>query len=690
MAQRLEISQDDRSGPRSQFRGRRATWVDWGGAGVLAIAYVVLVMQTTSMGITRDESFYIHYGKVYLNWFTRLARAEGDQREELLSRAEVKRVWKQNFEHPPLMKVLFGASWRFLGRKDRPATRLDDGMCHIGGLGLSHGFEVGDEVPLFGPLPLGDGVRESQGTLRIIHRELNEARAELVEELPDGGKACVDSAADPVHYRSGCVARSGGVLQVLSESGAFRFPGAVMGGLLILLIYLFALEFGSRAMALTTVGLFVFVPRVFFHAHLTCFDIPITAVSFAVLYAFWRSLSSRWWAVVAAFLWGVALLTKLNSFFLPITLMLWWGIAGLRGLTWSRWRLSLPPFPLALLLMPLVGLPMLFLFWPWLWYDALASFGKYLSFHLDHEHYFQYYFGRAYQSPPFPVAMPYVLTLVTVPVITVVLFVVGVGRCFFWPAPEWLRCPRGWWSQQEELHGDWGRGAFVLVNLAFPITLIAMPNTPVFGGVKHWFLSMPFFCLIAAHGLHWLLVLARGGLPRRLQNASPALRWSGATVLAVVLLAPAVRDTLRYVPFGTAYYNEFIGGLPGAADSRMQRQFWSFASRSALPYVNAVAPEGTTIDFQDATRGTCQMQRQEAWMRADLECATRKYAPEILLFDVEERFAEEEMRYWAHMDTLGPVHEGGIDGVPMVRVYRKHAGFTAIKSMLTGEGSHGL
>jgi hypothetical protein len=167
-----------------------------------------------------------------------------------------------------------------------------------------------------------------------------------------------------------------------------------------------------------------------------------------------------------------------------------------------------------------------------------------------------------------------------------------------------------------------------------------------------------------------------GLLPRLRRAAAPVL----AAALLLLLMAPAVRDTLSYGTYGTSYFNELIGGVRGAASARMQRQFWSYASRGALDYVNRVAPPDCAIDFQDATGGTCEMCKLEGWMRHDLRCVTRTPSPEILLFDVEERFTEEEMRYWKSMDTVGPEHEVHVDGIPVLRVYRKHAGLQSMEN----------
>jgi 4-amino-4-deoxy-L-arabinose transferase-like glycosyltransferase len=640
----------------------------------LGVTYMLAVMATTGMGFTRDEVFYFRFAKTYVNWFVELERAESaEERTQLISREKVKSVWRKNFEHPPLMKVLFGTSWKFLGIKRRPVKITRNGHVVVEKLGLAHGFEPGEQVLLLRPTQMGEDPGTSEriiAEIDVLERTKGKATGDVVDfagsaeelvELCDVVKRSGDRKV-----QTGCEARTSQWSQVLSESDAFRFPGAAMGGLLVALLYLFAVAFTSRGVALLASLLLATIPRLFFHSHLTCFDVPITAVNFLVIFAFWKSLSSRPWAVITGVLWGIALLTKNNSFFVPIALGLWWliSVAPGVGLEKGKKGLRLPPFPRAFVWMPLLGLPMLFLFWPWLWYDSINAFGKYLGFHLHHEHYFQYYFGRAYQSPPFPVDFPFVMTLYTLPTVTLALFSVGMGSMFIAPLIPWFRhrSPPG---------QKWRELTFLGVSLAFPVLLIAMPSTPIFGGVKHWFLSMPYLCLVAAAGLveilrsGWLAAV-RLGLPNR-----ALFRGALAVVVCGLILAPGARDTFKYRDNGTAYYNQLIGGARGAADRQMQRQFWSYANRGALQWVNENARQGAVVDFQDALPGACNMYKLEGWLRHDLHCAVRHHAPDLLLFDVEERFSEEEQRYWKKMKSAAPAHEITVDGVPVLRVYEK-------------------
>ena len=114
----------------------------------------------------------------------------------------------------------------------------------------------------------------------------------------------------------------------------------------------------------------------------------------------------------------------------------------------------------------------------------------------------------------------------------------------------------------------------------------------------------------------------------------------------------------------------------------MQRQFWSHATIAGLLHVNLHLRREAVVDFQDATIGACRMYRSEERLRRDLQCTVRRGRPDAMLFDVEERFTGEEWRYQRRMRTLAPIAEHAVDGVPMIRVYQRGAGFAEADAIL--------
>ncbi len=640
--------------------------------GLFAVVVGLLLASSDPVGYTRDESFYFHHSRVYMNWFTALGEAKDQAaRGNLLSNAGIEKYWRANWEHPPLAKVLIGASWRYLGQKKRPVkVPAGSRSLAIHDLGPSHGFQAGARVAILAPLALGQDPDAPRllGYANITKRSPNKARAEVDKSGAGAAgllKICAHPPAPPA-VMGPCQAVEQAPNLLLSEVQAYRFPGMLAFGLLCVLLFFLGRCWLGRLPALFGTLAFAAIPQVFFHGHLACFDVPITALNLAVILAF-RLQERRGGlalALLTGCLWGLALLTKNNAFFVPVTLGLYFLASWrLRPKTWRLGPLALPTIPASFFAMLFLGPLLLYLGWPLLWHDPVRHFGDYLAFHLKHEHYLQYYFGQVLQAPPFPVAYPFVLTALMTPLPTLILGLAGLALFSLAPLRRGLVEPA-----LRQLPTGQDR-VFVLVNAAFPIVLIALPSTPIFGGIKHWLLSLAFLGLFS--GLAFAVALA--GLGRAL--GGKAVGALSVTVLGVLLgaliLAPGVRDTARFAPFGTAYWNELAGGVRGAADLKLQRQFWSYASRPVLEALNRDAPAGALVDFQDATPETCQTYQKMELLRQDLRCTTRKAEADFYLFDVEERFREEEFKRTRALGAIGPMAESSLDGVPMVRVYKR-------------------
>jgi hypothetical protein len=653
-------------------------------AVALAVGTVGLLLATPQIGFNRDESFYFEYARSYQDWLVGVEQAERPaERREALGRKTTIATWSGNFEHPPLMKLAFGLAWRCFGRKDRRVQLLhapgEETPVASVSLGPPDGFAEGAEVWLLTPLLEGQAPADPDRDFArgvVIDRQPRKATVRFDGVEPkELEAACAVKAGDEVsdqtegaHRRaiSGCMVREDRALAVLSESAALRLPGAVSGGLAVMLTFLLGVElFGGMAGFLGAL-MFLFVPRHFYHAHLACFDMPVVAATLATLYAFWRARDDRRWALGTAVLWGVALGVKHNAFFLPFPLLLFWLWCG-RGMAISRhgWRLAvqLPPLPMALLVMPVVAFPMLFVVWPRLWYDPFLAVEQYFSFHLDHVHYMVEYFGVPMQVPPFPVAYPFVLTLMTVP--EVFSFLMGVG--FLAAAP--LRGARRWLQHVVRREPPSEREqalVYVLLNGLIPIFIIAMPSVPIFGGVKHWMAGMPWLCLLAGFGLTW--ALGRVGA----LIAAPAARAAVlALVSAGILLHPAL-SSVHYAGFGTGYYNSLLaGGLQGAADKGMMRLYWGHNGLQTFAWLNHAAPPGARVYFQDTTPGSYDAYQRDGTLRHDLRYMHQARGADIALIECQRSFADRERDAREATGSEAPLWTASADGVPFVRVYAK-------------------
>ena len=429
------------------------------------------------------------------------------------------------------------------------------------------------------------------------------------------------------------------------EGTSFRFPGMCFGGLAVGLCYLWGAQAWSRAAGLMAALLFALVPTTFYHAHLDCFDVPITAMWLLVAYCYHRSVViGGWgWALAAGVAFGLALDTKHNSWFLPFAVVAHGALA--RG---GRWRRDLAtgniPVPLALPMMAVVG-PLVFVgLWPHVWYDTAARLAAYVQFHTGHDYYNIEYLGVTHWRPPFPRSYAWVMTAATVPAITLALAAVGavIG------AREHRRA--------RSVALLWGLG--VLVNYAPWLS----PGTPIFGGTKHWMAAYPFLALFAGVGFDWIgttLAAAAPGARRR---------WVAVAAGAAVVAAPLV-ETLRAHPWGLSAYTPLVGGTPGGATLGLNRGFWGYTTGSVVGLLNERVPRGGTVFIHDTAWESWRMLQRDGRLRADIRGVLSLEGADAAIYHHEQHMGGVEYQIWVALGTTTPAVVKGLDGVPIAWVY---------------------
>ena len=355
------------------------------------------------------------------------------------------------------------------------------------------------------------------------------------------------------------------------------------------------------------------------------------------------------------------------------------------------WRISLPPLPLAWFVMLPVGLTMLVLGWPLLWVDTAQHLLGWLEFHLHHEHYMQTYFGQILAYPPFPIDLPFTLTLLTWPPSLLLPFAIGVllmlisglrrvadGAIHLRTILPRLAAPNS--ADPQPRTRDHGVSAaaharsldrLLIVTAIWPLALIAMPSTPVFGGTKHWMAAYPAMLLIAARGMQWSWVAlaqpwlaSRGRLPRGLAAAT-------AWALVALALVPAWIATADHHPHGTMYYNELIGGVPGAAAADLQRQFWGSQALDGLEVVNARAKRNARVWFHNTAWGSVRIYEREGQFRRDLRASGGIEDSDFGLFHHQKDHDDYEVDLFRNYKTVVPIAQVSQQGVPILTVYER-------------------
>ncbi len=443
---------------------------------------------------------------------------------------------------------------------------------------------------------------------------------------------------------------------------AFRFPAMVVAALLVAGVYGRASRHGHAAGAVAALSL-LFMPRFFYHAHLACFDVPIVAMFFFTCLAYERALATRGatWPVVTGLCFGLALATKHNSWFLPITFGAHALLAGLVAhRTGGSFLVAARRSAACLGAMAAIGPLLLIALWPWLWHDPAARFLEYARFHLEHDYYNMELLGRNYFRPPMPRSYAPLMTAATVPLVTLALGVLGVVAAGRGLAGALLR----------RAPGGAARSSALLWALAIGASYGAWlsSDTPIFGGTKHWMTAYPFFALFAAAG--FVAAGRRAVLLVRGVRGTPRWRLAWASLAALVVASPAYQ-AIHAHPFALTAYTPLVGGAAGAASLGLNRSFWGYTTGAVVEYLNREVPKNGKVYIHDTSWPSWQMLIADGRLRADLRGVGSAGEADFALYHHEMHMQGEEYQAWIAFESVAPEIVRGLDGVPVVMVYRR-------------------
>jgi dolichyl-phosphate-mannose-protein mannosyltransferase len=450
-------------------------------------------------------------------------------------------------------------------------------------------------------------------------------------------------------------ARPHRTLDLLDEETALRLPTIILTALMAMILFAWGAAAWSRTAGLVAATLGVAAPRLFFDAQLAAFDAPIAAMWVAVVYAYWRALDDKRWGWRCGLLFGLALATKHNAFFLPAVLAPHFAFVA-----WQQRRLPpLRPF----LWMATLGVVVYLACWPWLWFDTVHRFGEYVAFHVHHVYYNMEYFGRNYNKPPFPLSFPYVMEALTLPVTTLALALAGAALL----VRDWVRsrsiAPTTAAIDTTSPIDRRATGLLIGINALFPMAILTVTRAPIFGATKHFHATIPFLALLAGYAVYALL-----------RDLGMTRRWLAPAFAALVCL-PAVAETWRAHPYALTHYNLLAGGPAGGADLGMNRQFWGYATRGILPWIGTHARAGAPVYWHDTNQAQLNMDVREGRLRPDIGNTPLEEpgvkASDIAMVIHEKHFNKYEYWIWDFYGTARPSLVLDDEGVPIVTVYER-------------------
>ncbi|MFO0729269.1 MAG: hypothetical protein U1E65_36150 [Myxococcota bacterium] len=425
-------------------------------------------------------------------------------------------------------------------------------------------------------------------------------------------------------------------------------------------------ERGLRVGGLAVLALLT-LPRFYFHSHAATLDVPVAAMVLAAASVALAAERSTWAALAAGPVFGLALATKLNAPFLLFAylpfVLITRGLIGSRRIARPRaLGLPIPPIPLALLSMVIIG-PLVFLaIWPWLWGAPVERFTQYVSFHLHHYPILFLYFGRVFSADPFaPWHAPFVTTLFSVPAVTLVL--AGIGLVYAWPAIRLRRRFLEGPDDDQRRAGDlW---LFVVLNAAVMIGVVAFAGTPIYGGEKLFMPFFPFLCLLAGLGadvIYTAVVEAFDGHRRGLALGFVAMLGASGVLLMT-----------RFWGYPLSEFNGFANGLRGATALGFERQYYDLAYRDLAQLLLREGGARAKVHFLPNNweyQRTFKWYQQAGEIPPELTVVGSEQEADLLVITHERRFArygDDLARYRGYPI----VQEKLVDGVPLWSVLRR-------------------
>lgn len=440
---------------------------------------------------------------------------------------------------------------------------------------------------------------------------------------------------------------------------AARMGTMLLAAALIGVLYWLVAGLWDRAAGLVAAGALLLMPRVWTHMHLAALDAPIMALSFiTVALIFLAARRDRPWLCVAAgVMFGLALGTKLNSFFIPFIVLPWLLYIGKRRIAaWTAGALVI------------VGPLTFWATWPWLWYETWSRFSEYFAFHLHHYHVATTYFGTNWELAPWHYAP--VMTAMTMPPVVLALAVLGI---WVWTRMVREGAPR--LQADETASGDdtW-RGAVLLLlawGLVVNIVPSMLPWAPKYNGVRLFLPVFPYIAGLAGVGFWWLswVVIEYG--KERWGAGIAAFPSRANSLLAVLAVFACVVAVGNCHPFGMSYYSSLVGGPSGAHRLGMEPTYWGDTYLAGVGWLNENAePDAVVWINVVGFASSVEVYRPLGMMRGDLQITAGDEQLEGADYVVVQHKPSEMSPLMQRLADEGkPLFVEALDGVALLWVF---------------------
>ncbi len=476
---------------------------------------------------------------------------------------------------------------------------------------------------------------------------------------------------------------NGRQLDLVPSISAHRISTILLTMAGVFVLFLFASElFGTMAGVFSSLAL-IFMPRFFAQSHYATLDVPVAVMVLLTLYFFWKGLGSWKFGLLTGIVFGLALATKVNAYFIPFIIAAWLLVSyrdrALEILNSIKNRaFEARPIPLVFFSLIFLSPLMLVLAWPWIWVNTIPRFMAYLvptAANTEFFGYGVYYMGGFYADAPWH--YPWVMTSITLTVPILIFSILGA-----------IKSARDTASYRN-------RASFLILLAALvPLLVFSLPLASPYSGTQLFMPAFPFIAMLAGAGAGWVF----GSAEKRLTGAGA--RGLMLAVLTLLLIMPGLHAVSRGNPYSANYYNEIIGGPKGAYEGGFELEYNGEAYLDLIPWLNRNMGENASLYVpyawnilntykygdigQIAERASegrhgldssildqfgASVSEQKTLLRGDLNILSSPGGADYTILMLRMSSIKNAPGLEEYLEACEPIHTEAIGGAPAINVY---------------------
>lgn len=436
-------------------------------------------------------------------------------------------------------------------------------------------------------------------------------------------------------------------LGILGDLYSYQLFGIIAATTLILGVAIFTFYLFGVFPTLVAASSLALYPLFLGESHFNIKD-PILASSFGLtIISFYFGIVRKKieYIFLAAIFGGISLGTKFNALFLPFILCPW--------LLFYWWRIGKfkldKKIVLVLLIAAVIPLLIFYITWPYLWFNGIDGLLRIFKYYAEEGT------GATADLESFTIFgfnfFPIFWILVTTPIPILVFSLIGIS---------WLI---------SRLVKQKDHTAFLLLLWLFvPILRVTLPNTTIYGGVRHIMEFVPALAIAAGAGGYFLL--------KRFKKIKKSI-----VILITFVMLLVLFEIIKIHPNQNVYFNQLIGGLSGAKEKNIP--FWgnSFgnAYQQGIVWLNKNAEANAKLGLPIG--GTVNLPREN--LRKDIDLHNDNFSAfskkgEYQIEMTHDSLPKDAFTYAYLENFLNPVYEAKIDGVPILKVWKNDLNHTKL------------